>query len=42
LVHAEPSVLDFYRARTHGEWGVGIDAFPPGIAGHSDFPAFKA
>ena len=26
LVHVEPSVLNFYRARTMGEWGVGIDA----------------
>ncbi len=30
LAHAEPSVLDFYRARTHGEWGVGIDAVSAG------------
>ena len=26
LVHVEPAVLNFYRARTMGEWGVGIDA----------------
>jgi spermidine dehydrogenase len=26
LVHAEPSVLSFYHARTMGEWGVGTDA----------------
>jgi spermidine dehydrogenase len=26
LVHAEPSVLNFYHARTMGEWGVGTDA----------------
>ena len=26
LVHAEPAVLSFYRARTMGEWGVGTDA----------------
>jgi spermidine dehydrogenase len=26
LVHGEPAVLNFYRARTKGEWGVGIDA----------------
>jgi spermidine dehydrogenase len=26
LVHAEPSVLAFYHARTMGEWGVGTDA----------------
>jgi spermidine dehydrogenase len=26
LVHVEPAVLNFYCARTMGEWGVGIDA----------------
>ena len=26
LVHVEPVVLTFYRARTMGEWGVGTDA----------------
>src|SRR5579863_2327494 len=26
LVHADPSVLSFYHARTMGEWGVGTDA----------------
>jgi spermidine dehydrogenase len=26
LVHVEPAVLSFYRARTMGEWGVGTDA----------------
>ncbi len=26
LVHADPSVLNFYHARTMGEWGVGTDA----------------
>jgi spermidine dehydrogenase len=26
VVHAEPSVLNFYHARTMGEWGVGTDA----------------
>src|SRR5262249_27793427 len=26
LVHADPATLAFYQARTHGEWGVGIDA----------------
>jgi len=31
------SVLDFYRARTHGEWVSASMRFPPGIAGHSDF-----
>ncbi|MEP6547442.1 MAG: FAD/NAD(P)-binding protein [Gammaproteobacteria bacterium] len=26
LVHVEPAVLSFYKARTMGEWGVGTDA----------------
>jgi spermidine dehydrogenase len=26
FVHADPQVLKFYNARTHGEWGVGTDA----------------
>jgi len=26
LVHADPKTIAFYQARTHGEWGVGIDA----------------
>ena len=26
LIHADPSVLNFYHARTMGEWGVGTDA----------------
>ena len=26
LVHVEPAVLNFYHARTMGEWGVGTDA----------------
>jgi spermidine dehydrogenase len=26
VVHVEPSVLNFYHARTMGEWGVGTDA----------------
>ena len=26
VVKADPAVLKFYQARTHGEWGVGIDA----------------
>jgi len=26
VVHADPQVLKFYNARTHGEWGVGTDA----------------
>ncbi|HUI58687.1 MAG TPA: NAD(P)-binding protein [Steroidobacteraceae bacterium] len=26
LVKADPAVIAFYQSRTHGEWGVGIDA----------------
>src|SRR6516162_2671177 len=26
LVKVEPSVIELYQSRTHGEWGVGIDA----------------
>jgi hypothetical protein len=26
LVHVEPAVLNYYHARTKGEWGVGTDA----------------
>jgi len=26
LVRADPATIAFYQARTHGEWGVGIDA----------------
>ncbi|MDE2464233.1 MAG: NAD(P)/FAD-dependent oxidoreductase [Alphaproteobacteria bacterium] len=28
IVKANPGVIPFYQARTHGEWGVGIDAEP--------------
>jgi spermidine dehydrogenase len=41
LVHAEPSVLDFYRARTHGEWGVGSDAVSAGDCWAFGFPGFQ-
>ena len=42
IVKADPGVLPYYQPRTHGEWGVGIDAEPaldcwaiglPGFAG---------
>jgi spermidine dehydrogenase len=38
LVKVDPSVIPLYQSRTHGEWGVGIDAsphltFPPGFPG---------
>jgi spermidine dehydrogenase len=26
LVKVDPSVIPLYQSRTHGEWGVGIDA----------------
>jgi spermidine dehydrogenase len=28
IVKADPGVIPFYQTRTHGEWGVGIDAEP--------------
>ena len=28
VVRADPAVIAFYQTRTHGEWGVGIDAEP--------------
>lgn len=28
IVKADPGVIAFYQTRTHGEWGVGIDAEP--------------
>lgn len=28
VVKADPAVIAFYQTRTHGEWGVGIDAEP--------------
>jgi spermidine dehydrogenase len=28
MVKADPGVIPFYQTRTHGEWGVGIDAEP--------------
>src|SRR2546430_17077432 len=28
VVKADPGVAAFYQTRTHGEWGVGIDAEP--------------
>src|SRR5207248_2501674 len=28
VVKADPGVIAFYQTRTHGEWGVGIDAEP--------------
>ena len=28
VVKADPGVIPFYQTRTHGEWGVGIDAEP--------------
>jgi spermidine dehydrogenase len=28
VVKADPGVIAFYQSRTHGEWGVGIDAEP--------------
>ena len=33
IVQAHPDVIPFYQARTHGLYGVGIDAVPASIAG---------
>jgi spermidine dehydrogenase len=41
LAHAEPAVLNFYQARTHGEWGVGIDAVSAGDCWAFGFPGFQ-
>src|SRR6266478_8263936 len=41
LVHADPSVLDFYRARTMGEWGVGTDAVSALDCWGFDMPGFQ-
>ena len=41
VVKADPAVIPFYQARTHGEWGVGIDAISALDAGASASPASK-
>ena len=41
LVHAERAVIDFYQARTKGEWGVGTDAEPALDCWAIGLPGFK-
>ncbi len=41
VVKAEPAVIAFYQARTHGEWGVGIDAVSALDVWAFDFPGFQ-
>ncbi|HTP90637.1 MAG TPA: FAD/NAD(P)-binding protein, partial [Xanthobacteraceae bacterium] len=41
VVKADPGVIAFYQARTHGEWGVGIDAVSALDVWAFDFPGFQ-
>ena len=41
VVKAEPAVIAFYQARTHGEWGVGIDAVSALDVWAFGFPGFQ-
>ncbi len=41
LVKIDPSVADLFQARTHAEWGVGIDAEPALDVWAFDFPGFQ-
>jgi spermidine dehydrogenase len=40
VVKTDPAVIAFYQARTHGEWGVGIDAVSALDVWAFDFPGF--
>ncbi len=40
VVKADPEVIPFYQARTHGEWGVGIDAVSALDVWAFGFPGF--
>jgi spermidine dehydrogenase len=40
LVKADPGVIPFYQTRTHGEWGVGIDAVSALDVWAFKFPGF--
>ena len=42
VVKADPGVIPFYQARTHGEWGVGIDAVSALDVWAFEFPGFQA
>ena len=41
IVNADPGVIPFYQARTHGEWGVGIDAISALDVWAFGFPGFQ-
>ena len=41
VVKADPGAVAFYQARTHGEWGVGIDAVSALDVWAFGFPGFK-
>ena len=41
LVRAGPEAIAFYQARTHGEWGVGIDAVSALDVWAFGFPGFQ-
>jgi spermidine dehydrogenase len=41
VVKADPGVVAFYQARTHGEWGVGIDAVSALDVWAFGFPGFQ-
>ena len=41
IVKADPGVIPFYQARTHGEWGVGIDAVSALDVWAFKFPGFQ-
>jgi spermidine dehydrogenase len=41
VVAADPGVIAFYQARTHGEWGVGIDAVSALDVWAFGFPGFQ-
>jgi spermidine dehydrogenase len=41
VVKADPAAVAFYQARTHGEWGVGIDAVSALDVWAFNFPGFQ-
>ena len=41
IAKVDPGVIAFYQARTHGEWGVGIDAVSALDVWAFDFPGFQ-
>ena len=41
VVKADPEVIPFYQTKTHGEWGVGIDAVSALDVWAFGFPGFQ-